>query len=334
MRYITTNNIEIDQIIAKAITDENNRVLLNKGNKVTELVIRRIKELDIQGIFIEDENFSDIITEDMALQELKNRALLYLSKRRYQECTYVAKEFVQFFLENKSAEINILDIKNNQNYTYKHSIMCCIYSILIGIELGFDESQLNNIAIAALLHDIGKFDISKEILHKKDKLTKEEYEIVKEHPVLAYRKLSKIFEVSPISRNAILYHHENIDGTGYNKLPAEKQTIYTRILHVVDIYDSLTSIRKHREAYSHAEAIEYIMANANILFDKEIVNIFINKFPLYPVGVTLKLSNGEKAVVYSNEKNKIRPIIKTFDGKFIDLSESIEHRNITILGIE
>lgn len=334
MRYITTNNIKIDQIIAKAITDENNKVLLNKGNKITELVIRRIKELDIQGIFIEDENFSDIITENITLQELKNKALLCLSKRKYQECTYVAKEFVKFFLENKATEINILDIKNNQNYTYKHSIMCCIYSIIMGIEMGFDESQLDNLAVAALLHDIGKFDISKEILYKTDKLTKEEYETIKTHPLIAYKKLERIFEISPISKNAILYHHENIDGSGYYSLPKDKQTIYTKILHIVDIYDSLTSIRKHRDAYSHAEAIEYIMGNTNILFDEEIVKIFVNKFPLYPIGITLQLSNGQKAVVYSNNKSKIRPMIKTFDGDFIDLSESIQYRNVTILGIE
>lgn len=334
MRYITTNNIKIDSIIARPITDENNNILLNKGNKITERVIKRIKELDIQGIFIEDENFDDIITEDIELQELKNKALLMLSKKKYKECTYIAKEFVQFFLENNSANINILDVKNNQNYTYKHSIMCCIYSILIGIELGFDSTQLDNMAIAALLHDIGKFDISKEILYKKDALTKEEFETIKEHPTLAYRKLSAYFEISPLSRNAILYHHENIDGTGYHSLPAEKQTIYTRILHVVDVYDSLTSIRKHRDAYSHAEAIEYIMGNVNKMFDEKVVDVFINKFPLYPIGVTLKLSNGENAVVYSNEKSKIRPIIKTFNGEFIDLSNSIPYRSVTIVGIE
>lgn len=334
MRYITTDNIKVDLIIAKAITDENNKILLNKGNKITPKTLKRIKDLNIQGIFIEDDNFNDVITENLELQELKNRALLLLSKKKYQDCIYIAKEFVQFFLNNNSTEINILDIKNNQNYTYKHSIMCCIYSIIMGIEIGLNETQLDNLAIAALLHDIGKIELPIEILYKTDKLTKNEYEIIKTHPQIAYKKLEKFFEISPISKNAILYHHENIDGSGYYGLSKDKQTIYTKILHIVDIYDSLTSIRKHRSAYSHAEAIEYIMGNVNTLFDENIVKVFVNKFPLYPIGITLQLSNGQKAVVYSNNKNKIRPVIKTFDGNFIDLSESIQYRNVTILGVE
>lgn len=334
MRYVTTDNIVADSVIAKAITDENNKILLNKGNKVTSRILEKLKDLDIQGIFIEDDNFNDIETEDVNLQELKNKALLLLSKQKYQECVYVAKEFVEFFLNTKIEEINILDIKNNQNYTYKHSIMCCIYSLIIGIELGLEETQLEHLAVAALLHDIGKFDIPKEILYKQEKLTSLEYEVIKKHPANAYKKLENIFEISPLSRNAILYHHENIDGSGYYNLPKEKQTIYTKILHIVDIYDSLTSIRKHRGAYSHAEAIEYIMGNTNKLFDEEVVKVFINKFPLYPIGITVHLSNGQKAVVYSNKKSKIRPTIKTFDGDFIDLSESIQYRSVTILGIE
>ena len=195
------------------------------------------------------------------------------------------------------------------------------------------EEQLENLAVAAMLHDIGKFGIDEAILHKREKFTPEEMEIMKTHPRNAYDILSAIPEISSVSRNAILYHHENVDGSGYYNLSRDKQTAYTKILHVVDVYDALCSERKYREAYSPSEAIEYIMGNADKMFDPIVVKALAYKFPLYPVGLTLKLSNGEEAIVYSNEINSMRPVIRTMDGKLVDLSTDPRYRSIIICGI-
>ena len=201
-----------------------------------------------------------------------------------------------------------------------------------------NEDELSNLAIAAMLHDIGKFQIPKKILHKTTKLTPEEYKLVQTHARKGYEELQKYHEISSVVRNAVLNHHENIDGTGYNKVVGDKQTIYSRILHIADVYDALTSVRKFREAFSPQEAVEYIMGNSGKMFDKNLVDVFINKFAIYPVGLTVRLSNGERAVVVTNEHNSLRPIIRLFSDELnnplIDLSDNKDYFNVTIVGLD
>ena len=120
-------------------------------------------------------------------------------------------------------------------------------------------------------------------------------------------------------------------------IPADKQTVYVKILHLVDVYDAMNSKRKYRESHTPQESIEFIMGNSDILFDKEIVNIFTQKFPIYPIGLTVSLSNGEKAVIVTNEHNSLRPIIRLLNKKknypLIDLSDNKDYFNVTITGI-
>ena len=117
-------------------------------------------------------------------------------------------------------------------------------------------------------------------------------------------------------------------------MPHEKQHITSKILRVVDTYDAMTSLRKYRDAYSPAEAIEYIMGGVGTLFDPQVVQTFVGNFPLYPMGVTVRLSNGEKAVVYSNDINSARPVIRTMQEQLVDLSTDSKYRSVVIEGLD
>lgn len=333
MRYLTVKNLRPGMVVARPFLDEKGNILLNKGNKITSTVFSRIQTLEIQGLYIEDEISEGIFVEDLIGPELKINAVKALMDRDILKAIQLAKEVVKDLKRQDSLKVNLIDIKNNKNYTYKHCVSTCIYSVVIGLAFKMTEEQLENLAVAAMLHDIGKFGVEEKILHKRGKLTPEEMELMKAHPRNAYEMLSAIPEISSVSRNAILYHHENVDGSGYYKLPKDKQTAYTKILHVVDVYDALCSERKYREAYSPSEAIEYIMGNADKMFDPIVVKALAYSFPLYPVGLTLRLSNGEEAVVYSNEINSMRPVIRIMDGRLIDLSTDPDYRSITIFGI-
>lgn len=333
MRYLTIKNIRPGMVIARPLLDEKGNILLNKGNKLTSTVFSRIQTLEVQGLYIEDEISEGIVVEDLIAPDLKINAVKALMANDISRAIQFAKEVVKDLKRLDSLKVNLIDIKNNQNYTYKHCVSTCIYSVIIGLAFRMTEEQLENLAVAAILHDIGKFGVEEKVLHKKGKLTQEEMELMKAHPRIAYDKLSSIQEISSVSRNAILYHHENVDGSGYYKLPKDKQTAYTKILHVVDVYDALCSERKYREAYSPSEAIEYIMGNIDKMFDRTVVKALVYNFPLYPIGLTLRLSNGEEAIVYSNEINSMRPVIRTMDGRLVDLSTDSEYRSITIYGI-
>lgn len=333
MRYLTVKNLQPGMIVARPLLDEKGSILLNRGNKLSPMIFSRIQTLEIQGLYIEDEISEGITVEDLIAPDLKRNAIKALMDNNIVKAVKLAKEVVQDLKRQDSLKVNLIDIKNNKNYTYKHCVSTCIYSVIVGLALKMTEEQLEHLAVAAILHDIGKFGIDESVLHKKGKLIPKEMEMMKAHPRIAYEKLSTVPEISSVSRNAILYHHENVDGSGYYNLPKEKQTVYTRILHVVDVYDALCSERKYREAYSPSEAIEYMMGNVDKMFDRTVVKAFVYKFPLYPVGLTVRLSNGEHAVVYSNEINSLRPVVRLFDGRLIDLSTDPDYRSITIFGL-
>lgn len=334
MRYVTIKNIKQGMVLARPLLDEEGNILLNKGGRISPVVYNRIDKMDVQGLYVDDEISQDIEIEDIIPPELKRNAVKALIKQDYRKAVQYANNIVDGLRLKKSLQVNLIDIKNNKNYTYKHCVSTCVYSVIIGLAMGLTEENLRSLAVAAMFHDIGKFDLPEHILHKKTELTDEEVLLVKQHPRTGYDKVSELPEISSVSRNAVLYHHENVDGTGYYGLPEEKQTVVTKIVHLADVYDALTSIRKHREAFSPGEAMEYIMGNAGTMFDREVVAAFVSRFPVYPIGATIRLSNNEQAVVCSNERNSIRPVICTLQGNLVDLSTDPMYRNVIIIGLD
>lgn len=335
MRYITLKNVKPGMKLARPLLDEQGNILLKEDNTLSTHVYNRIQTMEIQGLYIDDEISEGIMVQDLIDPVEKRIAMKHLMNGDLKKVLSFTNMVVDELKRKKMQQVNVIDIKNTKNYTYKHCVSCCVYATVVGVAMGLPEEQLKNLAVAAIYHDIGKFELPEAILHKKGKLTDEEMAIIKTHPKKSYDKLTEIPEISSVSRNAVLYHHENIDGSGYYGIKEEQQTIVTRILRLVDTYDALTSVRKYREAYSPSEAIEYIMGNAGTLFDKDVVAAFISKFPLYPVGTTVRLSNNEQGIIFSNEINNIRPVIRLLgDGRLIDLSTDISYRNVIIIGLE
>lgn len=337
MRYITVKNLSVGMTLGRDLLDEKGNILLRAGNCITKVVFDRIILLGIQGLYIEDEISKDIVVEDLIDSTLRYNAMKALMNNNIPLAIVYAKKIVNELKKKDSLQVNLIDIKNNENYTYKHCVSTCVYSVIVGLSLGMNEDQLSHLAVAAMLHDIGKFKLPISLLHKEGPFTPKEYNEIKNHAKFSYDESQKYNEISSISRNAILYHHENVNGTGYFSLPADKQTVYVKILHLVDVYDAMNSKRKYRESHTPQESIEFIMGNSDILFDKEIVNIFTQKFPIYPIGLTVSLSNGEKAVIVTNEHNSLRPIIRLLNKKknypLIDLSDNKDYFNVTITGI-
>ena len=142
-------------------------------------------------------------------------------------------------------------------------------------KLGVPESQLVHIRRGALLHDIGKIGVPDEILHKPGPLTPEEWEIMRQHPVLAHRMLADIDYLRP-ALAIPLYHHERWDGSGYPEgLKGEAIPREARIFAVVDVYDALTSDRPYRKAWPKEKALAYLREQRGKLFDPEVVDAFL-----------------------------------------------------------
>jgi response regulator RpfG family c-di-GMP phosphodiesterase len=207
-----------------------------------------------------------------------------------------------------------------------------VISCIIGFGLKLNSEALEQLVTAGLLHDLGKLEIPPEILNKPARLTNEEYNIMKTHAVLSYEKIKERWDISAYVKTAVLYHHENVDGSGYpTGLTGDKMNIYTKIIHVADVYDALVSRRPYKEPYSPYEACEYLMGAGGIMFDSKVVEALMLYVPFYPKGTMVKLSDGSDGIIVDNTgARNLRPLIRRLDGTMVDL-QSKEHYNLTIL---
>ncbi|ANQ53923.1 phosphohydrolase [Thermosipho sp. 1063] len=144
-------------------------------------------------------------------------------------------------------------------------------------ELGFPDKDLKLIEIAGVLHDVGKIGIPDIILLKTDKLSFEEYEIMKEHSKKGYEILKNITEYKDTIAKWVLHHHERWYGKCYpDGLSKEDIPVVSRILTICDVFDALTSDRPYRKAWKKERAILFIEENSGVIFDLEIVKIFLS----------------------------------------------------------
>ncbi len=167
---------------------------------------------------------------------------------------------------------------SNDKYTENHCYRVSIYAAKIAAYLGLSREYIEDIKSAALLHDIGKLEISRDILYKAAQLTKEEYENVKQHVDKGGQILQPLG--GPLGRilPIILAHHEKYDGSGYKKVKGEDIPLGARILALADVYDSVTSDRPYRKAISVFEARDLIASQAGKQFDPKVVKAFLKAF--------------------------------------------------------
>ncbi|MDF2685738.1 MAG: hypothetical protein K0S55_919, partial [Clostridia bacterium] len=344
MKFISAKHLKPGMVLAKILYDYSNNLMLSKRNVLNEIEIKRIQLLKYIGLYICDDMYDDVNYNDLisigvktnAVQTIK-KAFLQVDKadekKEVQEhLRYVVCDVVEEIIKNKNASLNIMELKNFDDYTYEHCVNVCVYSILLGIEAGLDKKKLYELGLGAILHDIGKIFVPKNILEKPGRLEPEEFKEIKKHSLLGSEYLKEKWDVDPDVRIAVLTHHERYDGLGYPLgLPAEKQTLFGKIVAISDVYDALTSNRPYRKAVSPSEAIEHIMGNTYILFDPKIVDLFMQKIVPYPTGTLVRLSNGFKGVVLENHKKyNMRPTVKIIPDEIDDNYEDDRLQKIII----
>ncbi|MFQ5960230.1 MAG: HD-GYP domain-containing protein [Candidatus Methylomirabilales bacterium] len=167
---------------------------------------------------------------------------------------------------------------SNDKYTQNHSYRVSIYAAKLASYLGLNVERIEDVRAAALLHDIGKLDISRELLYKAARLTEAEFEEMKRHVEKGVGILEPVGgslrRVIPI----ILAHHDKFDGSGYHPTRGEEIPVEARIIAVADVYDSLTSDRPYRKAMSPFEAKEIIAKGSGTDFDPKVVDAFLAAF--------------------------------------------------------
>ncbi len=351
MRYIPANCLRPGQILASDLVMEGYKVLLRRGVSLTEVLIKRIEQIGFQGVYVVDNLSKDLEVFSVISDTLKHKAKreiqsLYISIKNRTETRArsqlniigtVITDMVDEILSNRKLMVNVVDLRTFDDYTFSHSVNVAVLSVVTGSVMGLNRTKLNELALGALIHDIGKVFIDRRIINKPGLLTPDELQEVRRHSELGHNHLRIHSKVPESALMAVLTHHEQFCGTGYPKgLMGETIPLFGRIICVADVYDALTSDRPYRKAMLPSDAIEYIMGGFGTTFDPKVVKAFCRKVAPYPVGTCVRLSNGLIGIVTKNyELSSMRPVIRVIvDGQpsdqYLDLANDTSTLNITI----
>ena len=166
----------------------------------------------------------------------------------------------------------------HQSYHYGHNERVALLASETARLLGCNNTTIENIRWASLLHDIGEITIPAYVLQKTTDLSEDEWEAIKKHPIVGAEIVGKVKSLESVA-HIIYTHHERYDGSGYPEgLRGESIPLEARILSVADSYDAMTNLRLHRESNNHHQAIEDLKTNSGNIYDPSIVEVFLSLF--------------------------------------------------------
>ena len=315
-------------VIARNVYEpDSEKILLYSGSKLDSVTIFNLKErYNVRSVWIKNEVSTGGMTKHMkaeidvheSLNTLKDvfgaddeAPLETITEEAVVQVDNLADDLLRSIDMDDNLLLKMHQLQSYDDSTYKHCLRVAMMSVTIGKQLGLKREKLRDLAQAALLHDIGKRMLPIEIIRKPGKLTEAEFAEIRKHPSLGYRLLKEHGGYSQDVMNAVLMHQEKYDGTGYPlHFKGDKISYLARIITVADVYDALTSNRPYRQPWSVAEAEEFMMGGSYTHFDYDIILAFLAAFAPYPVGVTVMLSDGRKAIVKSNTVNVLRPVVQ------------------------
>ena len=200
--------------------------------------------------------------------------------------------------QNRTALVALTAMRNYDNYTFTHMVNVSILTMGQARALGIEGRLLREFGLSALMHDIGKVRTPKEILNKPDKLTDEEFVIMRRHTVDGAEILRRTPEMPILAPIVAFEHHLRLDGTGYPfGVKRESLNLATMLCSISDVYDAMRSQRAYQQAFPTERILAVLKRNDGTQFDQHLVRRFVQLLGIYPPGNLVRLSNGEIAVV-------------------------------------
>ncbi|MEE9911336.1 MAG: HD-GYP domain-containing protein [Deltaproteobacteria bacterium] len=245
-------------------------------------------------------------------------------------------EMVDTFLGDADAIVHLINIKEKDEGIYHHSLNVSVLSIMLGKKIKLTASEMHELGVAALFHDIGKNQIEKKVLKKKPPLTRAEQAVIHLHPQYGVDILSKSGIRDTAVLRAVLEHHEYWNGTGYPAgLKGEQIGKFARIIRMVDFYDNLCNNPDAQARMTPYEALSHMYTKLRNLIDIDLFSIFIRSMGIYPPGTVVQLSNGETGIVITiNPNNPLKPSLLLYDPNIPReealICEMEEHEDIAI----
>ena len=322
MRRIKTEQIRGREILAKDIYSAGGVVLISEGTILKKEYVEKLLELKVTDVFVEDEISKEIRVQDITEEKIREKCsekleetlerFSYTSGNELRELSKVVTEIMESVLLQDEVIYTISNVRSHSKSLYEHSLSVAALSVLIAVRAGYSQTEAKEIAMGALLHDIGFTSVKEKyqgliLSEQEEKVQKE----IKRHVVYGYIEVEQQDWISSTSREIILYHHERLDRSGYPfHMSRDKIKPQVRLVAICDAFDNMVygNLEERRKVY---EAVEEILTNAGTKFDAELVNIFLASVAIYPTGSMVCLNTGKNAIVLKqNADNPTRPVVR------------------------
>ena len=223
------------------------------------------------------------------------------------EALYKDIERIMLEILDANSVASLESLKTHSDYTFEHSVEVAIVAILLGKNLGLPNSQIRELALGALLHDIGKIYVDPQILNKPGKLEPHEFEEIKKHPLLGFELVRRLPLFSTLPAHVAYQHHEKQDGSGYprmlvgnnrilrleaERLRPSRILLIAEIAAVADVFCALASARPYKPAFPMDRVARMLRDMAGGHLNRDVVSSLLSTVPLYAVGHWIEVVSG------------------------------------------
>jgi len=328
--------------VAEDVLDHKGNVIIKKDTSLDKFLIQKLSIANISCINVKEpedylttyfekikvskvfNQFYDIYAKNFVLyRKLMENFLFSGTAPSSDELLQIIDEIYSPFKHSKITLLDMLTVLETPeaDFLYGHAINVAIICKYTAKWFKLDEDDEKALVLCGFYYDIGKFSIPQEILRKQGKLTEEEFNMIKSHTLRGYQTLQNV-NIDYRIKLAALQHHEKCDGTGYPQgLKDEKINQFAKIIAILDSYEAMTSYRSYRAPLCPFKVIEIFEKDGYGKYDTGIYMTFLERMVEEYIGKQVQLNDGTVSVVVLINKQKFsRPMVKTDDGKYIDLS--------------
>lgn len=312
MQRLALDFVRPNMVLARDVYDEDGTIMVAAGAKLTDRMIARLQSRETSSVFVSNPRIQLPELSAAVQEETRNRARMMVDQaftviRRAgrismseQEQTIV-HDIVKEATQDPRAIFHLSHINRHARDTLSHSVNVALLSIATGLAMGMEPSvELQDLALAALLHDIGQLMIPRDLLQRQAPLNPQELAIFREHTNWGFALLSQASDLPACAACVAQEHHEHADGTGYpRQLTVDMMHPFSRIVAAVNSYESLCAGSPDRGGYQACMAYEALMSGAGARFSMDVSKALLTRLPMYPLGITVELTNGLIGVVTS-----------------------------------
>jgi len=308
---------------------------ISRDYHTREEIVERLCDLGIDGIQLlaaKSEEDKDAVPEELRNKfrqlarvsffraiNVVEEAMLAASREKHIDLIKtrrVVHSLIDRIVQDESSILELTQIRDFDEYTYVHSVNVSIYSLTMGVRLGFDKKRLSQLGFSALFHDIGKIRLPQDLIQKPEVYDENDWIQMQKHPVLGAKTILRQFRYDEHTARAALVafeHHINNDYSGYPVMMRVRPTnLFSRIIAIADVFDALHSRRVYfRKSIPPDEILRKMMYQIGSKYDAFLLKLFVNIIGIFPPGTLVLTSDNELAIVARNNwTDPARPLLR------------------------